>query len=118
MRSLHPRQLVVPLLAAAATLAGCRHDDTGGGGGGRTPYTGPTDPMAVVVANINARNERLPHFWARHNFEATIVDDKKQSHFVNGDGALLYRRPRSMLLAAKRPGLDRVFEIGSTDENY
>ena len=109
-------QRLFPLLALAL-IAGCRQD--GGTSATRpTVYTGPTLPMAEVVRQINARNERLPTLWARHYYEVTLVDDKKQSHFVNGDGALLFRRPAHMLLVGTKPAAGRVFEIGSTDEVY
>lgn len=101
------------LLATACTLcvvAGCQQ---------QTPPTPPPlMTMREVVQQINARNELLPTLWAAHYFEATIVDDKKQSHFVNGEGALLYRRPEHMLLVGTRPAVGRVFEIGTDGETY
>src|SRR5687767_5646126 len=62
----------------------------------RPSYHGPTQSMSDVVAEINANNERLPTLWARHYYEATVIDENKKPHFVNGDGALLYRRPYEM----------------------
>ena len=105
-----------PIAAALALLAltGCAPT--------KTPvdktWKGPTDPMAQVVADINANNAKVPTLWARHYYEATIVDDKKQSHFVNGNGALLYRGPRGMRLVGKKDPVGTVFEVGSTDEAY
>ncbi len=77
-----------------------------------------TDAMAKVVSDINAANLRLPTLWARQSYEATLIDDKKESHFINGDGALLFRRPMGMLVAGNKVGVGRVFEIGSTEERY
>lgn len=107
---------VVLLIACLFAAPGCATTPT------RTTthkgYSGPTEPIAQVISDINTNNGELPTLWARHYFEATIVDDKKQSHFVNGDGALLFRRPQHMLLVGTKPGAGRVFEIGSTPENY
>lgn len=110
---------LLPFLLASALplVAGCRPANPAAAGQ-PAPYLGPTLSTAEVVARINARNERLPTLWARHYYEATIVDDKKASHFVNGDGALLYRRPDHMLLVGTKPAAGRVFEIGSTGEVY
>jgi len=82
------------------------------------PPPAVTEPMAEVVRQINANNQRVPTLWASHYYEASIVDGNKKAHFVNGDGALLYRRPLDMLIVGRKPLVDRVFEIGSTDEKY
>jgi hypothetical protein len=74
--------------------------------------------MAQVVAAINRNNERVPTLWARHDYDADIVDDQKKKHFVNGDGVLLYRRPQGMRLVGNKPVVGTVFEIGSTDDRY
>jgi hypothetical protein len=87
------------------------------------PWTGPTQTMAQVVQEINANNLKLPTLWAKHYFEATIVDDKRQGHFVNGDGAILYRSPQAargqgMQVVGNKPAFGQIFEIGSTEERY
>src|SRR5690606_37187725 len=56
--------------------------------------------------------------WARHSFEATVVDGKGKSHFVNGDGVLLYRRPGHMLVVGNKDIAGKIFEIGTTPERY
>ena len=81
-------------------------------------YEGPTETMAQVVQAINANNAALPTLWARHYFEADIVDADKRRQFVNGDGVLLYKQPQGMRLVGEKAGVGRVFEIGSTDERY
>jgi hypothetical protein len=81
-------------------------------------YFGPTQSMAEVVAEINANNSALPTLFARHDFEANIVDrESKKGTFVNGDGVLLYKSPRGMRLYGGKPGTD-IFEIGSNEERY
>jgi hypothetical protein len=108
-------RLPIVLLSAAGALClltGCPPKPV------TRPTTGPTLPTKEVIRQINARNELLPTLWAAHYYELTIVDDKKQSHFVNGDGALLYRRPDHMLLVGTRPAVGRVFEIGTDGEVY
>jgi len=82
------------------------------------PYLGPTQPMSEVVAAINANNAGVPSLWAHQNFEATVVDEKKESHFVNGDGVLLYSAPRGLRLVANKDIAGKVFELGSTDDRY
>lgn len=42
------------------------------------PYVGDTLPMRDVVSEINANNAALPTLWARHRFEANIVDPRPQ----------------------------------------
>src|SRR4051812_24287520 len=114
----HLDHLAVLLLCGSMLLiAGC-NDNRGRGDGENLHYRGPTQTMSQVVADINANNAQLPTLWARHYYEANIVDEKKQSHFVNGDGALLYRRPQHMLLVGTKPAAGRVFEIGSTSDTY
>lgn len=112
------RILALLLLAGAALPVGCRDQVADTRQPTTQPYKGPTLTLAEFAQAVNARNENLPSLWARHYYEATIFDDKGRSHFVNGDGALLYRRPQSMLLVGTKPAAGRVFEIGSTDEEY
>src|SRR5947208_7160754 len=78
-----------------ALLAGCH-----GASAPPTPrgYFGPTETMAQVVAAINANNKQIPTLWADPYFEATIVDEKHQSHFVNGEATLVYEAPKKLRL--------------------
>jgi hypothetical protein len=104
--------LIAAPLTCLALMCGCQATPPSKG------YNGPTLPMTDVVTAINANNQQISTLWARHYYEATIVDDKKQSHFINGDGALLYKRPLGMLLIGTKPAVGRVFEVGSTDDVY
>lgn len=81
------------------------------------PYYGPTLTMAQVVQRINANNRPIRSLWARQSFEAHLVDDKGQSHFVNGDGSLLYLKPRDLKITGNKPFV-KIFEIGSTADRY
>jgi hypothetical protein len=110
-------------LAVAVSLAsfspGCQPRRSAAGRTGQAPpYTGPTQPMAEVVAEINANNSALPELWARHYFEANIVDDRGRATFANGDGVLLYKAPLGMRFVGEKPGVGRIFTIGSTEERY
>lgn len=81
-------------------------------------YDGPTEPLVEVVQAINRNVEPLPTVWARHYYEATIVNpDTGNATFVNGDGVLLYRRPMGFRLVGKKL-TETAFEVGSTDEFY
>lgn len=99
---------------AFAVAGGCRPRQSAA----IKPYFGPTQAMAEVVAEINANNSALPTLWARHYFEANIVDEKKQPHFVNGEGVLLYKGPHGMRLVGTKAAAGTIFEIGSTDDRY
>lgn len=81
-------------------------------------YTGPTEPIYDVLGQINANNAAIPTLWARHYFEATVVDENKKSHFVNGEGILLYRAPGEMRLVGKKDLAGTIFELGSTSETF
>src|SRR4051812_1388407 len=102
-------------LAAAVSLAsmslGCHPGPTVA----RGLYTGPTQTMREVVAEINANNAALPTMWADLYIEANFPKEG----FVNSDGTLLYKAPRSMRLAGTRPGIDgSIFEVGSSEDRY
>ena len=81
-------------------------------------YYGPTLPMYEVVARINANNRQIPSLWARHSFEAYIKDEQGKSHFVNGDGNLMYRRPLDLRLIGKKDIIGTVFDIGSNGDRF
>lgn len=112
-----PSRALILLLATVVLSPGCR-PRRDGATATQPPYVGPTQPMAEVVAEINANNAAVPTLWARHYFEANIVDEKEQSHFVNGDGVLLYQSPRGMRLVGTKAAAGTVFELGSTDDRY
>jgi hypothetical protein len=82
------------------------------------PYFGPTLSMARVINAINANNQKLPSLFARHNYDATIIDDNGKSHFVNGNGVLLYRSPSDLRLEGEKDLVGTVFDLGTNDQNY
>ncbi len=84
---------------------------------GPRPYYGPTETMAQVVERINRNNRPIVSLWARQSFEARLFDEKGESHFVNGDGSLVFRKPRELKLTGTKPFV-KIFEIGSTAERY
>jgi hypothetical protein len=82
-------------------------------------YLGPTDPMDIVIQDINRNSERIPTLWTQLNFTATLVDpDKHTSQTVNGDGALMYARPMSLLLSGDKDVAGQVFQLGSNDKEF
>src|SRR5437660_459725 len=85
----------------------------------RQPYNGPTDPMAKVVAEINANNSRIATLWSRiKSFEITVFDEKGSSHSANGyNGNLLFRKPRDLYTTGSEP-TTTVFTIGSNSERF
>jgi hypothetical protein len=114
---------LILLLVPGVLLAGCKSTTVDPPPTTR-PWTGPTQTMAQVVQEINANNLRLPTLWARVDyFEATIFDENRKDHFVNGDGVILYRnaqaaRGRGMQVVGNKPAFGQIFEIGSTEERY
>lgn len=107
------------ILVLAAVLIGCQPQRVSTKEGGAIkPYSGPTQSMDEVAAEINANNAALPTLWARHYFEANLVDQDKRSRFVNGEGVLLYKQPQGMRLVGQKAAAGQVFEIGSDDERY
>ena len=98
-------------LVVLGMMSGCAHVEQR-----RPPFTGLTDPMAKVVADINANNSKIKTLRAKHSFVATLVDDKGKSRTFSGDGYLLFAKPDNLLLTAG--GIIKYFEIGSNDTRY
>jgi hypothetical protein len=97
----------------AAVLCGCATNASAPKG-----YFGPTLPIDALVQRIDQNNDQLPTLWARHEFEATVVDpDTHKSHFVNGFGTLLYRAPDSLRLVAKKELTD-LFDMGTDGAHF
>lgn len=113
-RMTHPPIRNLPLLACLlAVLPGCMavrrvHPPA---------YTGPTQTMEDVVAEINRNNLPIRTLWARHSYAALIYDQKGKSHQFSGDGYLLFRKPEDLLLTANVV-TEKAFEIGSNAERY
>ena len=85
----------------------------------RLAYFGPTESMAAVAAAVNANNTRIPSLYALLSYRAQIVDP--QNHHtttVSGDGTLLFRRPRGLLLRGKEAIAGEIFAIGSNDSEF
>src|SRR5256885_1549617 len=96
-------------LVMALILAGCvSHQPKTAPG-----YFGPTEPMAQVVAGINANNTRIGTLWAHlRSYEVNFVDDKGRSQIVVGDsGTLMFRKPHDFKVTATKPPGITVFNI-------
>ncbi|MGE5608840.1 MAG: hypothetical protein ACM359_06280 [Bacillota bacterium] len=81
-------------------------------------YTGPTEPMPLVLEQIETNNKSLPTLFAQTYIEANIVDNKGKSRFVNTGGAVLIRKPRELLLVGRKDLAGRIFELGSTQDVF
>ena len=81
------------------------------------PYTGPTEPMRKVVADINANSAAIPTLWARHYFAGDLVDERGKSTYVNTEGLLLVSKPRAVRLVGRKPGTD-VFDMGTDGQRF
>ena len=81
-------------------------------------YYGATEPLNVVIAQINRNNSQIPTLYARHYLEANIYDAKKdKTHFINASGDLFVRKPTELYLRARKDPVS-VFELGSTKDRY
>lgn len=110
--TIEPPKIVLVAVVAFAGLAGCVKLQPV-----KTVYTGPTDPMEQVVAEINHNNLPTRSLWARHSYTALIYDQKGKSHQFSGDGYLLFRKPEDLLLTANVL-TEKAFEVGSNRERY
>src|SRR5690606_3456684 len=84
----------------------------------RPPWFGPTETISEVVSQINRNNRAITSLWAAHDFEPDIVDETSRSHFVNGDGTLLFARPFNFRLLGVKPVVGRVFDIRADADRY
>jgi hypothetical protein len=71
-----------------------------------------------VVSAVNANNEKIPTLWATHDYEAILFDDQKKSHYINGDGVLLYRSPDELRLQGSKDLIGPVFDLGTNAKDY
>jgi hypothetical protein len=104
----------VVLAILVAIMAGC---------GPKAPlapagYYGRTLAMAEVIEKINQNNQAIPTLYAKHYTEASIIDKKGKTRFVNTGGDVFVRKPRELLMRGKKDPFGKVFEIGSTPERF
>ncbi len=102
-------------ILAALLIAGCAPKNPPRGPIG---YFGPTDPLPVVLAQIRANNAPIRSLWTRHDFEATVYDEQKKSHFVSGDGTLLFRKPRDLRIDGNKDIAGNIFQLGSNGDQF
>jgi hypothetical protein len=75
--------------------------------------------MDRVVADINANSGRIPSLYAILGYRADLADPAHhRTVSISGDGTLLYRRPRSLLLRGSETMAGEVFALGSNDEQF
>ena len=107
---------VSPLLMVVALLlliAGCTNKPPL-----QQVYTGPTDPLDMVVEGINARNARIDALWCAGDFSARLIDPQTKD-VTSGDGDLtLLYMPRRNLRLRGRVLTETIFDIGSNDDRY
>ena len=107
--------LALVLAAGAALAGGCR---TGPDAGAGARYFGPTQTMYDVVREINENNQAIGSLFCKHYFEATIYDEKKESHFVNANGTLMLLKPRDFYFDGVKEAVGKVVEMGSNAAQY
>ena len=79
-------------------------------------YTGPTDPLDVVLLKINANNGRIATLVGAGDFEARIVDAGKEN-YVRGQLTLLHTKPASIRIDATKDVVD-LFKLGANADQY
>ncbi|HQY88897.1 MAG TPA: hypothetical protein PK402_09570, partial [Tepidisphaeraceae bacterium] len=83
---------------------------------GPAPYTGPTDPLDVLINRINARTNDLATCWSAGDFELDLRQDGKRD-FLNGSFILMYQRERQVRMVADKIGTT-VFDMGLADKRF
>lgn len=99
------------MLTLALGCASSPNPKTGPG-----PYTGPTDPLDVLIQRINARTADLATCWLAGDFELDLRQDG-QRDFLNGSFILMYQRERHVRMVADKIGTT-VFDMGLADEKF
>jgi hypothetical protein len=84
----------------------------------KEPYYGPTASLTEVVEQVNGNNANLPTLWSRHTFQAWLIDDRKKTTYVDGDGELQYRWGGDFRLNCKKAGLGEVMTLGTNGDTY
>jgi hypothetical protein len=103
------------MLSLALLAAGCRPPPPAVS---PKAYFGPTDPIDVVIRDINLNNTRVQTLWASGTFEANLVDENRKSHFVNGTVTLVHEKPSGLRVIGSKDLAGTVFDIGSNDDRY
>jgi outer membrane lipoprotein-sorting protein len=79
-------------------------------------YFGPTEPLATVVQQINANNQKIKTLYANGYFDAEIGDGKGHADPFNANARLLYRKPQEFRLVGRKE-IGNV-EIATNAQNY
>ncbi|MBI1367452.1 MAG: hypothetical protein GC162_02235 [Planctomycetes bacterium] len=79
----------------------------------------PISPQSLPALRqkFNARAAMIDQVWSRAIVELRWVDDKNKSHFEQGDGPLIIRKPDDLALAVGKLG-NTLFWIGSNREQF
>jgi hypothetical protein len=78
-------------------------------------YTGPTDPLDVLLAKINANNSRIATVVASGTFDANLG---KEQRYLNGQVTLLHTKPDKLLLKLKKDIAADIFTAGNNGERW
>ena len=103
------------LLMLAMLLSGCR--SAGNAPAQIQKYTGPVEPLDVVVSRFNQNSRQIQTLWAAGTYEANLVDAKGKKIFVNGDATLLFGRDAKFRLFLNKVG-NRLFDAGSDGSRF
>jgi hypothetical protein len=82
----------------------------------------PAEPLQTLSASeirqaYNRRVGRIDRFWARSVVEVDWVDAEGKSHFEQGDGPLIVRKPAEFALAVGKLG-NTILWLGRDAERY
>ena len=106
--------IILPaIVLAAITLAGCVKPPPAITR--PTLYTGPTDALDVVLANINANNARITTIAGSGRFEAWFG---KEQQFVNGDITVVHTKPDKLALWLKKAGAGELLNAGANGVHW
>ena len=100
------------LLVALTFMTGCPPRD-------RTPAPAsvPQRSASEIREAYNGRTAAIQRMRARAVVEVSWVDEKDKSHWEQGDGPLLVRKPNDLALAIGKLG-NVMFWLGRSDQRY
>lgn len=79
------------------------------------PYAGPTDPLDVVLAKINANNGRITTVTGSGTFLASLGDQQKT---LNGQVTILHTKPDELWLRLNKDIAGDVLIAGANGEHW
>ena len=107
--------ILVAMIVASLGVSGCRRSEAKPNSDRR--FTGPVEPLDLVVARFNQNVRPIQTLWAAGNYEANLVDEQGKKTFVNGDASVLFAAPGKFRFFMNKIG-NRLFDAGTDGEKF